>query len=221
MRLSDRVRSEVKADRVPVSWKDGTLSSSQLSELDTLYDQMLPEYSHIVSEYEHEKNRAKNKRSLSNFPSREKWKPPARILSDRECELIAGPKNHVEFIKKLSLRDTHTGRCIYYTASECERRPSRTSSSYVALHVCTSESDTPVFAQIQSLFTHSFASHTYDWAILDVFDTPLRDSESSMWNVHHVVKDQRCALVLNLSYPLVVAPETSSSRLWFLNLVSV
>ena len=155
MQLSGRLRTKPSPDRVAVVCKQGSLSSSQFAMLKNLTANMVPEYSDIVSEYEREKQRAKNNRTFSSFPSREHWNPPGRVLSNQECELVCGPINSVQFLKKLPLRDSKTGRWIDYSASEFELKISRTSCSYVAFTGCKP----PKFGRIQSLYMHSFISH--------------------------------------------------------------
>ena len=106
----------------------GHLLPEQLTELEGVYRRLVPQFSQLLTEYEKEHKRLKRSRKNIEFPSRNQWSPPARQLTEKERELLLGPKSNVKFLRKVSLREAKTGRLIDYT-SDCEKTSSRVSLS--------------------------------------------------------------------------------------------
>lgn len=210
--MSGRLSCESKLSRIPSIVKEGTITASEVAELESEYRKLSSAYSNLVLEYERAKKAAAVKRCLSTFPSRDIWTPPTRTLSQAERKMIAGPTNEVVFLRKLVLQNQSTGRYVEYSTSEFER-DGRVANSYAAI---VKGSNQPSFVQIKKLFEHSFLDTTHDWAIVVIFKSTHLDEEFNLWNVSLNETEQKCVLLTHLTQPLAVARDINT-KLWFLN----
>ena len=186
------------------------LPQEHLEELCAHYKQSNLRYSSILDEYSRAHTRALNSRNKTQFPDKQLWNPPGKLLTEEERTLLVGPSSDIVYYHKLILCDTNTKRMIHFSAKIPE---AKVCSSYVFLK---DHATPPRFGCILSLFSHSFSEVTF-WALLDVYQDATYDKECKMW---HVPVDkqpsERCIKLLNcVSYPLVVACD--NTFLWFLN----
>lgn len=189
----------------------GVLEPEHLEQLHAYYKRSNLQYSSILDEYDRAHCRALNARNKSQFPDKQMWNPPGKLLTEEERTLLMGPSGDIVYYQKLLLCDTNTKRMIYFSARTPE---AKVCSSFVSLKEHVTH---PRFGCIKSLFTHSFSSEVTFWVLLDVYPEATYDKECKMW---HVPVDkplsERCIIQLNgVSYPLVVACDKTS--LWFLN----
>ena len=212
MRLSGRLPArDPKRDQISVVLKEGHILPEQLTELEGVYRHVLPQFSRLLTEYEKEQQRLK--RSQKKIVARNQWSPLARQLTEKERDLLLGPKSNVKFLRKASLREAKTGRLLDYTSSDCVTA-SRVSCSYVARG---NDKHSPTFARIKTLFEHQFSDTSYTWACIQCYSVPSKDPDSGLWNVPSGCVSTYTVLLSELSRPLVVAVETSPARVWFLN----
>ncbi len=161
------------------------------------------------------KNRSITSRRKSKFPSKDKWKPPARELSSDEQELLLGPSKSISMLKRVQMRASRTRRWITYSTGQYEQS-SRVSSSYVSLNRVRDE--TPQFGRIIRIFTHTFAKCATIFLEVSLFNAPTFDNDTSMWSVPLPLGPTTCITsILDISQPLVVAREDDNNTLWFLN----
>ena len=153
---------------------------------------------------------------MSLFPERTKWSPPGHAISALEKTYLQGPQVSVKFYKRLEVCHGHTGRLIVYTTAESEKSQ-RISSSYVVVQNDQIAQQTPRFGRIVSLFQHSLAEQTFNWAVLDEYETPFYDPDSKLWRVAMNIAMTSTIPLKNLSLPLVVAKDPVTAELWFLN----
>lgn len=121
---------------------------------------------------------------------------------------------------KVSYTDPSTHRLILFTNSASLHHCARHSSSFIHL-------PSGYLGQITSLFAHKFVSEPTEFARVQVFKNPLKDSESNLYYVPNVQKDphsniyhstdavQMIIPVKELSTPHVVAHE--DQKLWFIS----
>ena len=205
-------------DHLSMSLKEGTITEDYLSEMNHVYMEIFPSYSQIVADYDKMRHRAQVYRKKSSFPERAQWTPPGRELSDEEKEFLQGPSAQVTFLKKATIKDHITGRLVEYTAVESsQNKLSRTCCYHVAV---TDKVNPPQFGRILSLFEHRFVGKTYQWAIVEEYTEAVQDQESNLWTVSGSTCGKHAVLLSKLSYPLVVAEESSDNDktiLWFIN----
>ena len=187
MRLSGRLSSHPKPKLNPVVWKQGVVSDFELTIIKRTYRNSYLQYATLTTEYENERQKAVSSRTLSNFTSKALWKPPARLLTDADREILSGPKNDVQFLKKLSLQQPFTSRIIDYSAADCEHKEARIVNSYVSVR----DISPAVFGRIRWIFVHSFASEVTDWVVLDTFPAPEKDPDSGLWSVLNEIDQRR------------------------------
>lgn len=216
MCLSKRSSIDTQPQFDSTSTVRGTLASDQLQVVDCLYLKVLPEYKNIVCEYDQACRRAAVSREKSRLPPRSQWSPPGRELTSKERDLLCGPRDTAIFLKKITVRDSDTGREITYSVCRADER--------VLPHVCSSyvcvkneHNAVPKFGRIVSLFQHNFYARIFNWAVIHEYSKPTRNKDSGLCMVGLASCNSQPTTILldNLSYPLVFAKD--GGNLWFLN----
>ena len=212
MRSSGYIKQEQKPEMVSVPRRqpEGNLSAPQVLELDTAYQDLLPQFSKLIIEFKQDMKRC---RRSANFSGRKTWTPQARQLFTIEQMLLEGPEDKITFLKRLSVRDSKTGRMITYTCTPSDTETSQVDSSYVAVSI----EAVLQFGRILSLFEHKFADKNYTWANVALYEVPTKDGDTRFWNVQGTARKNCLVPLEKLSYPLVVAVESEPQRLWFIN----
>ena len=198
----------------PVTDGHQDLTPNEMEHLNSYYLKKLPKYAAIMDEYEKEKQRSITSRRKSTFPSKEKWKPPARELSPDEQELLLGPSKSISVLKRVQMRTSRTRRWITYSTGQYEQS-SRVSSSYVSVNQVGDGA--PQFGRIIRIFSHTFTTCATIFLEISLFDAPVFDNDTSMWSVPLISRTTTITSVQDISQPLVVAREDDNNTLWFLN----
>lgn len=217
MSFSERVCEPDYIKSPETTFKECILSDDDLKELDHVYLQILPAYKLLEEKYQAALQQAANARRKSLFPCRSEWQSPA--LSPLQQEMLPGPLKNIAVAKKMEIRIRGAPRSVTYSSSCYEPINARHSCSYVRVTEPTipdpDELSLPVLGRIKQLFTHRFASVTYSFATIFMYDDMHKDSESELFWVNPSHTHKTIVPISKLSPPLTVAKE--DEQLWFLD----
>ena len=192
-----------------------TLDLSQLSHLQQYYMEAVPQYKSICSRYEAEKNRARGRHKLREFPPMTSWRPSDHgpQLTAEEEEMCKPLDGDVIQMNYFTYKDVH-GRKIQFSSKIADTHNS--TSSYISLQL----PGKPLFiGRIAFFFEHKFANERNTFAFVEWLGRPQRDKESGILFVDIVLSSNVNPVVptSKLSFPLVVATDMDApSKLWVL-----
>ena len=183
-----------------------TLSEDIMEHLRNHYLTEHPQYKDLMDEYTKEKERAKTKHRLKQFPAMAEWTPSHRPnLSEDQRRMCYGPPCDAFKLKHFAYKDLHN-RSITVSSVESDRDHSYCCSSYVT--------NPPSIGRVVTLFEHTFLATT-TFAYVSWFDGPYTDPETNFANA----QTQSVLPVKLLSKPLVMAYDDEEiDKLWILNL---
>ena len=194
-----------------------SLTDDQQKWLHTYYSKEIPEYELITKEYTIAKAYSvKLQKKFTTFPSKEKWSPPLRQLSDKERQLLIGPPSSATLLKKVQVCLPNTGRWITYSSSQFQQS-ARISSAYVC--ASSDHSKLPQLGHISMILQHRFANTTKVFALITIYGNATFDEDVAMWFTPWPPVTEMIVMssVEDLSEPLVVAHDEENMVIWFLN----
>lgn len=173
-----------------------------------------PQFSVLMDRYKKDKDRAKRKHQLKQFPSVGEWTPRSGpLLSDDQRKMCCGPSYDAVKLRHYAYKDCHN-RSITVSSSEYDSDPSYCCSSYVA-HLGSTPT---LIGRVITLFEHTFMS-TATFAYVSWFDGPYKDPETNLVYVFASEQTQSVMPAKSLSKPLVVAYDDEEiDKIWILNL---
>ena len=214
MKLSKQVSSDKEWIVTPAADKIISLTDHQQKWLHTYYLKKIPEYQSITQEYMADKAKSVTLRKRSLFPSKDKWSPPLRKISEIDRQLLIGPPSSAFLLRKVQLHLSKTGRWITYSSSQFQQA-TRISSAYVC--VSNEHSKAPQFGRISMIFSHKFGNYTGIFAMVTLYGDATFDQDVAMWFTPPITETVVMLPIEDLSEPLVVAHDDGNMVTWFLN----
>lgn len=106
-----------------------TLENTQFNAMINYYQEIYPQYGAFCKLYEEEKEPAKSKHTLRNFPEMSNWLPKNTLLSDADKVLIKGPLYNIKKLKRIHVRDKYQRKIVF--SDSTSESYSNVYSSYV------------------------------------------------------------------------------------------
>lgn len=167
----------------------------------------------VIKLYEMEQEKARRERRLKKFPkSISQWKPQGGKLEAWAEEVLTAlhtglHSTAVVFLQHCSAAKQHSREYLYVS----KQHPSKRGS----IVYFTKETRGKKFGEIRQIFKHSFASKDYVWVALNTFKGVQFDTKNGLWWAENAIDQRMVILLTNVSPPLTVATEDSTT--WFLD----
>ena len=195
-------------------WEETRLDASQQAHLDLYYREVVPQYHSLCLRYNAEREKAKGRHKLKEFPPMAIWVPRyGPLLTQDDREMIADLDSNVMRADHFTYTDGH-GRKVTFSSKRSDTANS--SSSYVAYKPL----DMPLtVGRIAFYFEHKFAKKTCTFAFVNWIGSPQKDAESGILNVSLGSSSDVNPVIPTsvLNRPLIVSIEEQT--LWILSVV--
>lgn len=192
------------------------LSSGDLREMESIYQNTISEYQSLLSLYNMEKERARKQGKLRMFPKTlSQWRPEGSLYPESQINAVYKelPAEAILYQQYSLESKQHSRSYLYISMEHQNKRPSVVHYSSPCL-ASSQEIKELHFGIVERLFQHSFADRSFMWAAVSLYKEPKFDSGCGLWCAENIMGRRILKLLDGLSHPLTIAID---SKVWFLD----